>query len=113
MKDKKKNLYLLAAVHDKEIKLNDVAKAINAKELRFADESILFEKLGVVQGCVTAYALVNDKDNSVQFLVDKKLVDGSYKSVNFHPLVNTATTQLSCEDFIKFIKLTGHNFTEI
>jgi len=113
LKDKKKNLFLLSAVHDKEIKLNDVAKAIGAKELRFADESILLEKLGVVQGCVTAYALLNDKGKEVSFVVDKRLVDGSFKSVNFHPLVNTATTNISCEDFKRFVTLTGHKFIEI
>merc|ERR1712107_840049 len=80
LKDKKKNLYLLSAVHDKEIKLNDVAKAIGAKELRFADENVLLEKLGVTQGCVTAYALINDADKSVKFIVDKNIVNGSYPS---------------------------------
>merc|ERR1719226_374422 len=62
LKDKKKNLFLLSAVHDKEIKLNDVAKAVGAKELRFADENVLLEKLGVTQGCVTAFALINDPE---------------------------------------------------
>ena len=113
LKDKKKNLYLLSAVHDKEIKLNDVAKAVGAKELRFADENVLLEKLGVTQGCVTAFALINDPEKQVKFVVDKKLVDGSYKSVNFHPLVNTATTAISCEDFKKFLSLTGHTVLEI
>ena len=113
LKDKKKNLYLLSAVHDKEIKLNDVAKTIGAKELRFADESVMLEKLGVTQGCVTAYALINDADKSVKFIVDKNIVNGSYPSVNFHPLVNTATTAVSCGDFNKFLTLTGHHVIEI
>ena len=113
LKDKKKNLYLLSAVHDKDIKLNDVAKAIGAKELRFADESVLLDKLGVTQGCVTAFALINDLGKDVKFVVDKSLLDGSYPSVNFHPLVNTATTNISCEDFNKFLSLTGHTVIKI
>jgi len=108
LKDKKKNLYLLSAKYDRDIKLNDIAKAIGAKELRFADESVMFEKLGVRQGCVTAYALVNDKEKSVKFVVDKELVDGSTDAVNFHPLVNTATTRISSKDFNKFLYLTRH-----
>merc|ERR1712142_941789 len=67
-KDKKKNLYLLAAAHDKEVKLNDVAKKVGAKELRFGDESVMLELLGVSQGRVTAYALANDKNKAVKFI---------------------------------------------
>jgi len=114
LKDKKKNFYLLSARHDREVKLNDVAKAIGAKELRFADENVMFEMLGVKQGCVTAYALVNDKQKHVKFIVDKTLLDvSSTKVVNFHPLVNTATTGISCQDFTRFLKLTGHTVLEI
>ena len=114
LKDKKKNFYLLSARHDKEVKLNDVAKAIGAKELRFADENVMFDMLGVRQGCVTAYALVNDTQKLAKFIVDKTLLDQSKsKSVNFHPLVNTATTGISCQDFKKFLSLTGHVVLEI
>ena len=113
LKDKKKNLYLLSAAHDKDVKLNDVAKAIGAKELRFADEAVLLEKLGVTQGCVTAFALVNNPEKDVKFIVDKKLLDGSHPSVNFHPLVNTATTNIATQDFKKFLSLTGHTVLEI
>ena len=112
LKDKKKNLYLLSAEHTREVKMNDVAKKIGAKELRFADESLLFEKLGVTQGCVTAYALVNNPEKDVKFIVDKSLVDGSHPKVNFHPLVNTATTAITSQDFQKFLKLTGHAVLE-
>lgn len=112
LKDKKKNLYLLSAEHTKEVKMNDVAKKIGAKELRFADESLLFDKLGVTQGCVTAYALVNNPEKDVKFIVDKSLVDGSHPKVNFHPLVNTATTAITSQDFKKFLKLTGHAVLE-
>ena len=112
LKDKKKNLYLLSAEHTKEVKMIDVAKKIGAKELRFADESLLFDKLGVTQGCVTAYALVNNPDKDVKFIVDKSLVDGSHPKVNFHPLVNTATTAITSQDFKKFLKLTGHAVLE-
>ncbi|KAB7496207.1 Prolyl-tRNA synthetase associated domain-containing protein 1 [Armadillidium nasatum] len=72
LKDKKKNLYLLCARHDSKINLNDVAKKIGAKELRFADENTLKDVLGVTQGCVTLYALVNDPENRVHILLDSE-----------------------------------------
>jgi hypothetical protein len=108
LKDKKKNLYLLSAAHDREVKLNDVAKKVGAKELRFGDESVMKEVLGVSQGCVTAFALVNDQAKQVKFVVDSALLDGSHTSLNFHPMVNTATTNISTADFTKLLATTGH-----
>ena len=108
LKDKKKKLYLLSAAHDREVKLNDVAKKIGAKELRFGDESVMKEVLGVSQGCVTAFALANDSEKQVSFIVDQALMDGTHIRVNFHPMVNTATTAISVADFVKFLGITGH-----
>ena len=108
LKDKKKKLFLLSAAHDREVKLNDVAKKIGAKELRFGDESVMKEILGVSQGCVTAFALANDTEKQVTFIVDQALVDGTHARVNFHPMVNTATTAVSVTDFVKFLGITGH-----
>ena len=70
---------------------------------------MLFETLGVRQGHVTAYALVNDKEGKVGFLLDKELLSHEY--VNFHPLVNTATTGITVKDFEKFVEFTGHKIT--
>lgn len=109
LKDKKtKALYLLTANHDREVKLNDVSKAVGAKELRFADKDLMYEKLGVKEGCVTPFALINDKGNEVTLLVDKLLVGGEVETVSFHPLVNTSTTTISSKDFNKFLYLTRH-----
>ena len=108
LKDKQKNFYLLSAKFDRDIKLSEVGKAVGAKDLRFGDENVMFELLGIKQGAVTAYALVNDRQKRVKFLVDKQLVDGSHEAVCFHPLVNTATTKISSKDFNKFLYLTKH-----
>ncbi|XP_064622042.1 prolyl-tRNA synthetase associated domain-containing protein 1-like [Lineus longissimus] len=109
LKDKKKRLYLLAALFDREVKLSDVGKKVGATGgLRLADESILEEKLGVKQGCVTAYALVNDVNKDVKLLVDDDIINGKYDKVWFHPLDNAATTGVTCDDFLKFLQKTGH-----
>ena len=76
--------------------------------MRLADESILEEKLGVTQGCVTALALINDKEKHVRFIVDEVLVDGTFEKVYFHPLDNAASVGISPQDFLKFLEHTGH-----
>lgn len=111
---KKKGLWLLSVRHDKDINLNDLSKKLGISGgLRFADESVLLEKLGVRQGCVTAFALINDVKNEVKFLVDSKLINGNQEYVYFHPLENSATTGISPSDFRKFLSSIDHEATEI
>ncbi|CAM1321770.1 Prorsd1 (predicted) [Pycnogonum litorale] len=108
LKDKKKNLYLLSTKHDRTVSLNDVSKQVDASGgLRLADESLLYKHLGVKQGCVTAFALINDVSKTIRFLCDSCILD-SDKKVYFHPLTNSATTGVSSDDFKTFLKYTGH-----
>ena len=113
LKDKKKKgLWLFSARHDLDVKLNELSKKVNAPGgLRFADESILFEKLGVKQGCVTAYALINDKNNDVKFICDDALINGGFERVFFHPMTNAASTGITPQDFQKFLDAVGHTPT--
>ena len=112
LKDKKGGLYLLSALHDKAINMNDIGKKVKAPGgLRFASEEILFATLKVRQGCVTAFALLHDKDQKVTFLLDCDIL--KHPRVYFHPLVNNATTGVSVEDFEKFVKLTNHNIVQV
>ena len=73
-----------------------------------ADESILEEKLCVKQGCVTAFALVNDKSKDVKFICEEDLVSGGHSHIYFHPMDNASTVGISPEDFLKFLNSTGH-----
>ena len=110
MKDKKKKLYLLTALHSSEVKLNDIAKKVDAKGgLRLADESIMIEKLGVAQGCCTPLSLFNDEAKDVHFICDSILLDENQKMVFSHPMENTATVGMSIPDFKKFLAETGHD----
>lgn len=67
----------------------------------------MLETLGVTPGSVTAFALMNDTQHRVKFILDAKLL--SYKTLNFHPLTNTATTTIGREDFLRFLNATGHS----
>ena len=106
---KKKDLWLMTARHDVDVKLGDVSKKVSAPGgLRFADEAKLIDKLGVKQGCVTPFALINDKNNDVKFLIDESLFNGGHEKLHFHPMVNSATTGISPDDLKKFLAATGH-----
>ncbi|KAJ1078280.1 hypothetical protein K5549_016851, partial [Capra hircus] len=111
LKDKKKKGYWLVTVlHDRQINLNDLAKqlGVGSGNLRFADEAAMLEKLKVGQGCATPLALFCD-DGDVTFVLDSAFLEGGHEKVYFHPMTNTATMGLSPEDFLTFVKNTGHD----
>ncbi|KAK3093114.1 hypothetical protein FSP39_011283 [Pinctada imbricata] len=72
LRDKKKKLYLFCAPHNADVKLNDLSKLVGAPGgFRFADESVLYEKLGLRQGSVTIFGLINDRSNDVKLIIDE------------------------------------------
>jgi len=56
-------------------------------------------------GSVTAFALINDGAHDVTFVLDRRLAQA--ERVNFHPLVNTATTGVSQAGFARFLQAVG------
>ena len=103
------SFWLLSTVHDRDVNLKELAKKVAAPGgLRFADESVLVEKLGVGQGCVTPLALFNDKEGDIKVIMDANFFDGGHERCYFHPMVNSATTGLTPDDLEKFVKATGH-----
>jgi prolyl-tRNA synthetase len=74
-----------------------------AKNPRFCDEKTMSAKLGVAPGCVTPLAIMNNADNDVNVIIDKKLMSGD-KPVLVHPLNNEATVGLTPDQLTKFVK---------
>ena len=111
MKDKDGTIVLISAWADSQLKLNQLHKLIGTRRLSFASAELMVECLGVEPGSVTAFALMNDEDQRVRFIADAALM--GFDTVNFHPLVNTATTAISREDFRRFVEATGHALTVV
>lgn len=110
LKDKKKGLWLVSVEAERTVSLSEIAKKVGAPGgLRFADEAIMIERLGVAQGCCTALALFNDHEKKVKFVLDSAFLNGEHENVYFHPMVNTQTVGLKKDDFKKFLSATGHN----
>jgi Ala-tRNA(Pro) deacylase len=105
LKDKKGRLWLISARQDTVIDLKRADKWIGSARLSFGNEALLYETLGVRPGSVTALGLINDTDRRVTFVLDQALWDADI--VNFHPLINTATTALAQADFRRFLTLIG------
>lgn len=111
LKDKKrKEFWLVTVLHDRQVDLNHLAKklGVGSGNLRFADENAMLEKLQVGQGCATPLALFCDHGD-VRLVLDAGFLEGGHEKVYFHPMTNGATMGLSPEDFLKFVKSTGHD----
>lgn len=106
LKDKKGQLFLVCAVSDTKINVNKLHHTLGCKRLSFGNPEVLKNALGVTPGSVTLFSIINDKNLEVTLVIDKSLMN--YDIVNFHPLLNDATTAISNKDMIRFAKSTKH-----
>ena len=98
---KGKRHFLITADEKTKVDLKTLGRQLGAGNLSFASEERLEKYLGVKQGSVTPFALMNDTDHAVEFFIDKNL--SRCKSMGIHPLENTATVFLSFKDLDKFL----------
>jgi len=106
LKDKKGALFLVTVPEDAAVDLKTLHTVLGAKgRLSFASGERLVEVLGVQPGSVTPLALVNDEERRVAFVMHQAFREAEH--VNVHPLRNTATMTLTCEDFFRFLRHLG------
>lgn len=106
LKDKKGQLHLLCAIAETQIDLNRLAKVLGVGRFSFAGAETMHEALGVTPGSVTVFASMNDRLNRVEILLDEALF--RHDIVNFHPLINDATTAIAPAALLTFLSETGH-----
>lgn len=106
LKNKKGDLWLVTAAEDAAVDLKALTKTLGAGRLSFGKPDLLTEVLGVEPGSVTPFGLMNDTERRVVFVLDQRLA--AMAPLNFHPLVNNATTAISPAGFRSFLEVTGH-----
>ena len=102
LKDAKGRLWLISAQDDTQIDLKRLHTVIGSARLSFGSAKLMEQALGVTPGSVTAFAMINGAERDVTFVLDHRLARA--ERVNFHPLVNTATTGVSQAGFAKFFQ---------
>ena len=106
LKSKKGELYLIVALYDAVIQLNALPKRLGCARLSFGSADLLGEVLGVPPGSVTPFALINDTRQRVIVILDATMM--KHDLLNYHPLENTATTNIARDDLLRFIRACGH-----
>ena len=105
LKDAKGQLWLISAEDRSVIDLKRLPPVIGSGRLSFGNEALMRETLGVTPGSVTAFALINDAEHRVRFVLDRALAEAAV--VNFHPLTNTATTSVDQAGLQRFFRALG------
>lgn len=106
--DKRTNQHFLVVVgKEKQVDLKQLKYILDVSNLSFASEERLQKYLGVTPGSVTILGLVHDITHAVNVIFDINLKD---KTLQCHPLVNTATLAIPFEDIKKFLNITGHEY---
>lgn len=111
LKDKRDHLYLVVCLEHRRLDLKRLEPLIGAARLSFGKAELLMERLGVIPGSVTPFGLINDAAHLVQVVLDREMM--AIDPLNYHPLHNAATTQISPADFRRFLAATGHRAVEV
>ncbi|HHQ13792.1 MAG TPA: prolyl-tRNA synthetase associated domain-containing protein [Chromatiales bacterium] len=106
LKCKKGRLFLIVALNNAVIPLKNLHKMLGSGRLSFGKPDLLLDVLGVTPGSVTPFALINDRQKRVSVILDAPMM--ALDRLNFHPLENTATTNISSADLARFIRSCGH-----
>lgn len=101
LKNKKNKFFLFSCLETTKIDLKKISQSLGLGNISFANENYLYEYLGVLPGSVTPFGLLNDLNNNVKFYFDSEFL--KEESVNFHPLKNTMTLNLSAKDLVNFL----------
>ncbi len=106
LKDSKGMLWLVVALEDHAIDMKALRRRIGSGHLSFGKPELLSEILGVEPGSVSPFALINDREKKVNVILDRQMME--MELLNYHPLTNTKTTQITPHDLVVFIQSCGH-----
>lgn len=105
---KGKKHYLVILEHRQDLAIRDLEQRLKQGKLTLASEKRLLKYLGLTPGSVTPFGLINDTENHVHVFLDENLKKA--ERISFHPNINTATLELSFQDFVRYMNWTGNSF---
>jgi Ala-tRNA(Pro) deacylase len=107
LRDKKKRIWLVTALEERQIDLKALRKRLGASgSLSFGSADLLMEVLGVAPGAVTPFGVINDREGRASMVLDAGVL--ATGPVNAHPLQNNMTTALAPRDLLKFLEAGNH-----
>lgn len=103
----KTEFYLLLMPGNKPFKTKELSAQINSARLSFASEEFMVKYLDIHPGSVSVMGLMNDKENRVQLLIDKDILNTEF--IGCHPCMNTSSLKVRVTDIMeKFLPAVHH-----
>ena len=106
LRNKKGQMWLVVMLEDQRLDIKALGVALGEK-LSFAKPERLMEFLGVIPGSVTPSSVVNDSGNSVQVVLQRRMMDCA--ELHYHPLRNFLTTSIKSGDLVTFLEAQEHS----
>ena len=70
------------------------------------------EYLNILPGAVSIMGLMNDRENGVQLLIDRQVIEEEY--LGCHPCVNTSSLKILMKDILeKYLPEVHHEYTVV
>lgn len=93
--------YLLMIPGNKPFKTSVLSKQIGSSRLSFAGAEYMERFLDITPGSLSVLGLMNDKDNRVQLLIDRDVLESEF--IGCHPCINTSSLRLRTRDLLETI----------
>jgi len=111
VRDKKKRRALIIVDENRRVDLKSLSGKIDMGRLSFSSADSLQRVLGITPGSVTPFALINlqvlrGEAPALSVVLDKKMMQQSL--LYYHPLHNAATTAITPENLLIFIRACGY-----
>ena len=103
----KTSFYLLMMPGEKVFKTKDLSKQLGVARLSFASPEDMLRLLNITPGSVSVLGLMNDRENEVQLVIDKPVLE----DVRFgcHPCINSSTLAIATQDLMQKILPAVHH----
>lgn len=106
LRDSKGRQHFLVVVGwEKQVDLKALAAVLKISKLGMASPERLRKYLDVEPGAVTVLGIVNDQQHGVEVVIDTPIWQAP--ALHCHPLVNTATLAIACEDLKRLFTACG------
>jgi Ala-tRNA(Pro) deacylase len=107
VRDGKGQRHILVIVpHDRRVDMAELGRQLPASRLSMASPDRLQRHLGVTPGAVSIFAVVNDKQQAVELVIDEAVWQAD--KIQGHPLRNTATLAVPHATLAAFLAHTRH-----
>ena len=103
----KTKFYLLMMPGEKVFKTKDLSKQLGVARLSFASPEDMLRLLNITPGSVSVLGLMNDRENEVQLVIDKPVLEDA--RFGCHPCINSSTLAIATQDLMQKILPAVHH----